>query len=245
MKVSVVIPAWNGARFLPACLEALYALGDPDLDVVVVDNASADGSADLVAARYPAARLLRHAPRSLLQLSKDQLTDRAACWALMSVADVTVLNSAELTCLTGIDDRQDAMRSLRERGVKHLVVTDASGVLAMQEADWYWQPSFDVTVARTIGAGDVFVGTLVASLAGDCGWKEAIVRSAAASAVHISGEDARDEEAIQRVLAGPKKSLVVERPTAAWSTSAKRWAVPASAAAALFLAVGFGGWFWG
>jgi len=54
----VVIPNWNGAHHLPACLEALRAQTCSDLEVILVDNASTDGSVALVAERYPEVRLL-------------------------------------------------------------------------------------------------------------------------------------------------------------------------------------------
>ncbi|RIK58197.1 MAG: hypothetical protein DCC57_00915 [Chloroflexi bacterium] len=56
---SVIIPAWNGADDLPACLDALLAQTGVDFEVIVVDNASADGSADQVAARYGHDRRVR------------------------------------------------------------------------------------------------------------------------------------------------------------------------------------------
>ncbi len=55
---SVVIPNWNGAHHLPACLEALRAQTCSDLEVILVDNASTDDSVALVAERYPEVRLL-------------------------------------------------------------------------------------------------------------------------------------------------------------------------------------------
>lgn len=55
---SIVIPNWNGARFLPACLDALARQTYPALEVLVVDNASSDGSQDLVRARYPQVKLI-------------------------------------------------------------------------------------------------------------------------------------------------------------------------------------------
>ena len=59
MQATVVIPVWNGASVLPDCLDALYANSGPDLlEVICVDNASADGSAALIGARYPQARLI-------------------------------------------------------------------------------------------------------------------------------------------------------------------------------------------
>lgn len=52
--LSVVIPNWNGARFLPTCLDALHKqVNAPKLEVIVVDNASSDGSQALLHAQYP------------------------------------------------------------------------------------------------------------------------------------------------------------------------------------------------
>ena len=56
--VSVVIPNWNGARLLPACLDALAAQTHVPLEVILVDGASTDDSVALVRARYPWVRLL-------------------------------------------------------------------------------------------------------------------------------------------------------------------------------------------
>jgi GT2 family glycosyltransferase len=50
---SVVIPNWNGAHFLPVCLEALQKQTYPAIEVIVVDNASSDGSQDLLRTHYP------------------------------------------------------------------------------------------------------------------------------------------------------------------------------------------------
>jgi GT2 family glycosyltransferase len=53
MMVSVVIPSWNGAALLGPCLEALEAQTARELEVLVVDNGSTDGSLALLAARFP------------------------------------------------------------------------------------------------------------------------------------------------------------------------------------------------
>ncbi len=62
MQTSIVIPVWNGMHFLPACLDALLAqqLGAQPCEIIAVDNASSDGSGDLIAQRYPQVRLLRN-----------------------------------------------------------------------------------------------------------------------------------------------------------------------------------------
>ena len=56
--VSVVIPNWNGAHHLPPCLDALRAQTHPRLEVIVADNASTDGSLELLAERYPEVRVI-------------------------------------------------------------------------------------------------------------------------------------------------------------------------------------------
>jgi GT2 family glycosyltransferase len=47
-RVSVVIPNWNGSRWLRPCLAALAAQQYRDFEVVIVDNGSTDGSPALV-----------------------------------------------------------------------------------------------------------------------------------------------------------------------------------------------------
>lgn len=54
---SVVIPNWNGARHLPICLESLRQQQYSPMQVIVVDNASTDGSLALLDA-YPEIRAL-------------------------------------------------------------------------------------------------------------------------------------------------------------------------------------------
>jgi GT2 family glycosyltransferase len=52
-RVSVIIPNWNGARFLPACLESLRRQTFRDFVAYVVDNGSVDESLALLARDFP------------------------------------------------------------------------------------------------------------------------------------------------------------------------------------------------
>ena len=56
-KVTVVIVNWNGAQFLERCLAALMAQTVVPYETILVDNASSDGSLDIVR-RFPSVRLL-------------------------------------------------------------------------------------------------------------------------------------------------------------------------------------------
>lgn len=60
---TVVIVNYNGAHLLPDCLDALDAQrsGAPEFETVVVDNASTDDSLELLATKYPWARVVASA----------------------------------------------------------------------------------------------------------------------------------------------------------------------------------------
>jgi len=60
-KLSIIIVSWNAKDYLIKCLKSL----DPELEgieseIIVVDNASSDGSADAVQDQYPEVKLIRN-----------------------------------------------------------------------------------------------------------------------------------------------------------------------------------------
>jgi len=59
MDVGIVILNWNTRDLLQRCLETVLASeGDFTYKVVVVDNASSDGSVEMVRTRYPDVKLI-------------------------------------------------------------------------------------------------------------------------------------------------------------------------------------------
>ncbi len=62
IDISVVIVGWNAKHYLELCLESLAAAPPRRrLEILVVDNASADGSAEMIEARFPHVKLIRSA----------------------------------------------------------------------------------------------------------------------------------------------------------------------------------------
>ncbi len=57
--VSVIIPNYNGADFLGDCLRSLSEQSFKNIEIVVVDNASSDGSAKLVEREFPDVKLVK------------------------------------------------------------------------------------------------------------------------------------------------------------------------------------------
>lgn len=58
VKISVIIPNFNGLRFLKTCLDSLRKQSFGDFEVIVVDNGSSDGSIEYLAGNYPEAKVL-------------------------------------------------------------------------------------------------------------------------------------------------------------------------------------------
>jgi GT2 family glycosyltransferase len=56
--LSIIIPNWNGAKFLPTCCDALARQTYHNLEILVVDNDSHDGSQELLKKRYPQVKLI-------------------------------------------------------------------------------------------------------------------------------------------------------------------------------------------
>jgi GT2 family glycosyltransferase len=60
-RVSVLIVNYNGGELVSRCVESVYQdAAGLALEVIVIDNASADSSADVIAGRFPAAWLVRN-----------------------------------------------------------------------------------------------------------------------------------------------------------------------------------------
>lgn len=59
-EITVVIPNYKGIRFIHDCLSALenQEEGTPEYEILVVDNASKDGSVELIRERHPKVRLI-------------------------------------------------------------------------------------------------------------------------------------------------------------------------------------------
>ena len=60
MDLSIIIVNWNSANFLHECLRSIYSqVHDVEFEVIIVDNASFDGSAELVKREFPRATFLQ------------------------------------------------------------------------------------------------------------------------------------------------------------------------------------------
>jgi len=56
--ISIIIPHWNGKQFLKPCLDALATQTYSSIEVIIVDNASSDGSQHYIKENYPDVKLI-------------------------------------------------------------------------------------------------------------------------------------------------------------------------------------------
>ncbi|MFI9188158.1 glycosyltransferase family 2 protein [Streptomyces californicus] len=79
-KLSVVVPLHNVAPYAPTTLGSLARNADPDIEFLLVDDASTDGTQDVVdqwAARLPGARVIRHGTNVGIAAARNSGIDAA------------------------------------------------------------------------------------------------------------------------------------------------------------------------
>ena len=57
-KSTIIIPNYNGIKYIENCLESIYVGTAKDVHVIVVDNASKDGSLELIKDKFPQVELI-------------------------------------------------------------------------------------------------------------------------------------------------------------------------------------------
>ena len=108
----------------------------------------------------------------------------AAAVDLLPLVDVLVVNEREAAQLGGGSGLDAAVAELHRRGAAIVVVTRGGrGALWSEAGSVTDQPAFAVDVLDTTGAGDCFVGALVAGLLGGAAPAEALRLACAAGAL--------------------------------------------------------------
>jgi GT2 family glycosyltransferase len=89
--LTILIVNYNGLKFLPACLDSIARHVHCDHEVIVVDNASSDGSPDLLSTQYPDVRLIRNPTNSGFAAGNNLGAENAKGKYLLLLNNDTVL----------------------------------------------------------------------------------------------------------------------------------------------------------
>jgi len=77
-RVSLILVTWNSARFLPRCLDGIARQSVRDIELIVVDNGSADDSVAIVRSRFPDATILENTTNEGFSRAVNQGVARAS-----------------------------------------------------------------------------------------------------------------------------------------------------------------------
>jgi len=116
----VIVVSYNSARELPACLVALQSSRGAEFEIVVVDNASTDGSVEQVEASGGTVRLIRNPANVGFGQANNRALDGDAPYFVLVNPDATVPPDAIATALSVLAARPEV-------GVVGLRHQDASG----------------------------------------------------------------------------------------------------------------------
>lgn len=106
--LSVIVVSTNEAHWLSACLSTVQAhAGSASLDVVVVDNSSVDGTAELVRREFPAARVVHSENRGFAHGNNRGLETSRARYVLFLNPDTEIVDGTFGDLVATLDRRPD------------------------------------------------------------------------------------------------------------------------------------------
>ena len=106
--LAIIIVSTNEARWLTPCLEtALAHVGDADVDVVVADNESTDGTRELVEERFPEVRVVTCANHGFSHANNRGWKTCDARYALFLNPDTEILDGTFGELVAAMDARPE------------------------------------------------------------------------------------------------------------------------------------------
>ncbi len=106
IDLSIVIVNWNTRELLAKCLESVFnTVQEHSVQVVVVDNASSDGSIEMVSSRFPQVKLIVNAENTGFARANNQaIHSSQGRYILLLNSDTVVLPRALDTMVHFMDD---------------------------------------------------------------------------------------------------------------------------------------------
>lgn len=107
ITVSIIVVNWNTKDFLPACLDSIpIGCGNVSYEIIIVDNASADGSSEFIKEKYPGIKLIENRINKGFAKACNQ-AGRLACGKYLFLLNPdTVLHKNSISGLIGFIEKQ-------------------------------------------------------------------------------------------------------------------------------------------
>jgi asparagine synthase (glutamine-hydrolysing) len=142
-ELSIIVVNWNTCELLRGCLASLEEnLAGLDHEVIVVDNASADGSPDMVAADFPSVHLVRNTENVGFGRANNQAMRLAkGSWLLLLNSDTLLVDRSVAALVRRIRSEQNV-------GVAHCRLVFPDG---RQQHTVYRFPSLRLALLEDLG----------------------------------------------------------------------------------------------
>lgn len=103
MELSIIVVNWNTRDLLRNCVQSIYRTLDAlEFEVLVVDNASSDGSADMIADEFPTVRLIRNTENAGFARANNQAIRTSRGWCALLLNSDAVLLEETATCMVDV-----------------------------------------------------------------------------------------------------------------------------------------------
>lgn len=91
VKLSIIIPTYNSAKFIMLCLDSVFSQKESEIEVIVIDNASLDGTVDLVRKKYSQVKVMENKHNLGASQARNQgLKLTCGEWVLILDCDVVL-----------------------------------------------------------------------------------------------------------------------------------------------------------
>ncbi|MGB8225639.1 MAG: glycosyltransferase family 2 protein [Sedimentisphaerales bacterium] len=110
MDVSIIIVAWNVREILYNCLKSVYEqIREINFEVIYVDNASEDGSIEMVAKEFPEVKVIKNAEnRGFIKANNQGIEIAKGRYVLLLNSDTIVLDNAITKMIKFADSQPQA-----------------------------------------------------------------------------------------------------------------------------------------
>jgi GT2 family glycosyltransferase len=133
--ISVVILNWNGKAYIRACLDSVFAQDYGNLEVIVVDNGSDDGSPDIVEGNYRDVVLIRNGRNLGFGAGNNIGIRHAAGEYVLILNNDAEMDRCCISALKGALDRDSLYGAAESRILfkRDPGTLDAAGILALPD----------------------------------------------------------------------------------------------------------------
>jgi GT2 family glycosyltransferase len=110
IDVSIIVVAWNVKKLLQDCLESVYEqTKDIRFEVIYVDNASKDGSVEMVKERFPSVHIIENQEnKGFIKANNQGIEIAQGRYVLLLNSDTVVLDNAIAKTVQFADGHPDA-----------------------------------------------------------------------------------------------------------------------------------------